>query len=260
MPDSEKQVLESESAEGQQPLSEAESVAESGAGQEPVPETESAAQSGDDLPSIPEAENAAAHAESAPAKQGEPGGENPEERKPVPEYDIVPSKRLEPESNFAADHYRPIAEALAGQSQQGHGKKAGSIPALSEISIERIGKLASSQTNIYAVIGVGLGLLVGLLIAVTFLHPGTQSSPTDMGTVNSNQYGLKGQLTTNWTTKLDYRVTIEPIGPGQRAAFICRRELVAASAFRYAADEGSVWRGAVQPYDPVEVRSPECAQ
>jgi hypothetical protein len=273
MPDSEEQVLEAESAEGQQPLPEVENVPESGARQQTVPEAGDAPESGtvvetapetenppqieDETPASPEAESApqeavdqpaAADAESAPAsadtvpanaesapsivetgqgspepaapKQDPPSVESSEERKSAPEYDIVPSKRLEPESNFVQEHYRPIAEALAAQGQNGSGKKPDSKAALSDISIERIRKFASGPTKVYAAIGVGMGLLVGLCVAVLFLHPGTASAPSDMGAVNSVQYGLKGQLTTNWTTKLEYRLKLEPIGPGQQAAFV----------------------------------------
>lgn len=272
MPDSDKEVLEAESAEEQQPPAEVENVPESGTAQETVPEGESAPESGtvqetnseddstpaiaDGTPAAPETDSSPQHAvelpaatdagsatentetapviaeaapvnaapasapEPEPANQDGPSGENPEERKPVPEYDIVPSKRLEPESNFAQEHYRPIAEALAAQEQNGKGTQSNSKPALSEISIERIGKFASGQTRVYATIGVGMGLLVGLLVAVLFIHPGTATSPSDMGAVNSIQYGLKGQLTTNWTTRLEYKLKIEPIGPGQRAGFI----------------------------------------
>jgi len=63
---------------------------------------------------------------------------------------------------------------------------------LSDASIEQIGKFASSQTRVYAVIGVGLGLLVGLIAAAILLHPGSPGGPNDMGTVNANEYGLKG--------------------------------------------------------------------
>lgn len=189
-----------------------------------IPEVEDT----DGAPPLPEPE-------SVPPKQGEPSGEQPdekkpeqeapsgekpEEKKPVPEYDVVPSKRLEPESNFAADHYRPYTEALAAQGQKGGGKPANPQTRLSDVPIEHIGRFASSPTRVYAAIGIGLGLLVGLFVAVLFLHPGGPGRPNDMGNVNANDYGLKGHLTTDWKDKLEYHLTVEPSDPELRAGFL----------------------------------------
>ena len=171
----------------------------------PVPETGAA-------PAMPEEPNA--------ANPEEPSAEKPEEKKPGPEYDIVPSKRLEPESSFAPDHYRPLVTA-AGAGGQGKSA-AGKEPRLrlSNASLEKLGKLGSSQTWVYAVIGVGLGLLVGLVAAVIFLHPGGSGGPSDMGTVNANEYGLKANLTAEWKDKLEYHLTVEPSAPEQVAGFM----------------------------------------
>ncbi len=155
---------------------------------EPVPEAEVVA------PTPEEAKPA----EPKPAEPTpeEPGIQEPEEKKPVPEYDIVPSKRLEPEGSIAPDHYRPVVtaagvEAQTGQGKGAPGKAADPKTSLSDAALEKLGKLGSSQTRVYAAVGVGLGLLVGLVAAVFFLHPGGTGGASDMGTVNANDYGLK---------------------------------------------------------------------
>lgn len=196
MTDSVDQVPKVESPEEAQPVSEAESV--------PTKKEE---------PGIEQLE------ERKPEEQ-QPGGEVPEEKKPAPEYDIVPSKRLEPESNFAADHYRPYTEALAAQGQKGGAKPASAQTRLPDAPIEHIERFASSQTRVYAAIGVGLGLLVGLFVAVIFLHPGIAGGPNDMGIVDVNEYGLKGHLTTDWKDKLEYHLMVEPNAPEQRTGFL----------------------------------------
>ena len=173
----------------------------------PVPEAEA-------VPAKPEEPNA--------AKPEEPNAEQPEEKKPGPEYDIVPSKRLQPEGDIAPNHYRPLAtlEGGGGQGTSAPGKAADAKARLSTAAVEKLGKLASSQTKMYAAVGVGLGLLVGLIAAVVFLHPGGSGGATDMGTVNSNEYGLKGSLTAEWKDKLEYHLTVEPSAPEQRAGFL----------------------------------------
>ena len=184
----------------------------------PVPEAEEAAPKPEGLSDAkPEEPNA--------AKPEEPSAENSEEKKPGPEYDIVPSKRLEPEGDIAPNHYRPQVTVAGGVVSGSQGKDApGNTPTLqgrlSDASLEKLGKFASSQTKVYAVVGVGLGLLVGLVAAVVFLHPGGSGSATDMGTVNANEYGLKGSLTAEWKDKLEYHLAVEPSAPEQRVGFM----------------------------------------
>jgi hypothetical protein len=188
------------------------------------------AESTEEAPAVPGAGNTeevppSTDAEAVPPKPDEPSVENPEEKKPAAEYDIVPSKRLEPEGDIAPNHYRPMVTAAGGQGQGGQGnstpEKAPSLRArLTDASIDQIGKLASSQTRVYAAIGVGLGLLVGLVAAVIFLHPGGSGGATDMGSVNANEYGLKGNLTAEWKDKLEYHLTVAASAPEQGAGFL----------------------------------------
>jgi len=156
-----------------------------------------------------------AEGQSPAVKPEEPHVENPDTRPPAGQYGVVPSKREEPASSFAAGHLHPLGEGAQGF------RGASSIwqaRRLSQPSIEGMLKPASSQTRVYAAVGVALGLLVGLAAAVTFLHP-TGGGPNDLGAFNAGEFGLRGHLITSWKEKLEYQLTVEPGDPSQRAAF-----------------------------------------
>ena len=158
---------------------------------------------------------------SVESKPGEGAGQPAEPRLPRAEYEVITSKRDEPETTFMSEHYHPVAVDGATDGKTAEGEAAVPQARLSKTTIERIGKSESSQTRKYAAIGIGLGLLVGLAIAVFFLRPGTQGGPNDIGDVTSTAFGLKGHLSTEWKNeRLSYRLTMEPATPAQRAGFI----------------------------------------
>jgi hypothetical protein len=80
-------------------------------------------------------------------------------------------------------------------------------------------KPAASRTYIYAVIGAGLGLLVGGAIAAHVFRFDMGSGRYDLGSVVSSRDGLKGHLFTEWNGRLEYRLRIEPGDPAQLAGF-----------------------------------------
>ena len=86
---------------------------------------------------------------------------------------------------------------------------------------ERIGKFAESQTRVYAAIGVGLGILLGVIIIAIFtLFSGTPNGRYDLGPITSSAAGLKGHLFVEWgDKKLNYRLAIEPGDPERQAGF-----------------------------------------
>ncbi len=204
MTDSETRVPDGENAEATQPPPEPESV--------PPMQEEPRSEEAVATPPVPEYE-------VVPAKQADPRNEEAAATPPVPEYEVVQSKREQPESGFVAEQYRPVAVGGPAARQNGPIQSLGPQARLSGASIERIEKFASSQTRVYAATGVGLGLLVGLVVAAIFLRPGSPSLASDMGAVNSNEYGLKGRLATDWKDRLAYHLTIEPSAPELRAGF-----------------------------------------
>jgi hypothetical protein len=150
-----------------------------------------------------------------------PKDEKPEGEQPRIEYDIVPSKREEPDGKFTAAGQ--LYSAMANAHAEGH--TADDEAALAQAQLARassrgIKKLAASQTRVYAAIGIGLGLLVGFIAAYYFIQPGSQNGLDGLGSVSAATYGLKGHLTAKWGDRLSYRLTIEPSAPEQRAAFI----------------------------------------
>jgi hypothetical protein len=62
-------------------------------------------------------------------------------------------------------------------------------------------------------------LLLGGLIAVTFLFFGIPSGRYDLGPLTSSVTGLQGHLFIQWDKKLEYRLTIKPGDPDQQAGF-----------------------------------------
>ncbi len=84
---------------------------------------------------------------------------------------------------------------------------------------ERIRKFAESQARVYAAIGVGLGVLLGVIVASLTLFMGPPNGRYDLGSVTSSAAGLKGHLFIEWDKKLNYRLSIGPGDPDRQAAF-----------------------------------------
>ena len=142
---------------------------------------------------------------------------NPEvPRIPQGGYEVLPSKRIEPETGFMSGQYS--SAEVVGDAAEDNGVAMIVRGRLSDASKERQIKKEQSQTKKYAAIGIGLGLAVGLAVAFLMRHPGGGIS--DMGAVNAAQYGLTGHLTTDWKdNRLAYRLTIEPAAQAQRTGF-----------------------------------------
>ncbi|MGO9317412.1 MAG: hypothetical protein ACLPXT_14725 [Terracidiphilus sp.] len=91
-------------------------------------------------------------------------------------------------------------------------------PPSHESLTERMRRFAENPTRFYATIGVGLGILLGITLAV-FLLTGNPEGRNDMGPVISDATGLKGHLYIKWEKTLQYRLTFETIYPEQQAGF-----------------------------------------
>jgi hypothetical protein len=114
----------------------------------------------------------------------------------------------------SAEEQKPIAEAPAPEQPSQEVKAP-----FREVLIERIRTFFSSPTRTYVTIGVGLGIL---LIVVVAIVAGLTSPPEgryDLDSVNSSAAGLKGHLYLQWDKKLEYRLAIEPSDAGQQAGF-----------------------------------------
>ena len=82
-----------------------------------------------------------------------------------------------------------------------------------------IQKLAKSPTRLYALAGVGLGVLLVAVFAVVDLLMAPPNGRYDLGTVTSSATGLEGHLFIQWDKKLGYRLNLKPSDPDQQAAF-----------------------------------------
>lgn len=81
------------------------------------------------------------------------------------------------------------------------------------------GQNEMNPTLLIAVLGAGIGLMVGLIFAMISWHGSSAHGPYDLKTVDASGYGLKGHLYTKWEDRLGYRLTIEPDDPARRDGF-----------------------------------------
>jgi hypothetical protein len=110
--------------------------------------------------------------------------------------------------------YIPITEASVYQQPLRQGQEP---PA--QGWKERMRNFAESQTRVYAAIGVGLGILLGVIVAGLAWFTSTPNGRYDLGSVPLDTAGLKGHLFVEWDKQLNYRLSIEPSDPARQAAF-----------------------------------------
>jgi hypothetical protein len=144
-----------------------------------------------------------------------------EVRIPEPSYELVKSDRDTNEDTFKAQgHFHPTVQTPVDAPPPAEGEAPVVTEKLPDGPPAQLLQQASGQTKLYAAIGVFLGLVVGLTLAVFFLFPGSASGTMDMGAVTSNVYGLQGHLTAKWTDKVSYNLTVEPSTPAFRPNFV----------------------------------------
>jgi hypothetical protein len=170
----------------------------------------------------------------AGAEKPAPDGEQTEEPElPVNVYRVIGSvpKSKEEELREQAELYSfrasvetqqqpPILEAPIVQDPVYHAPE----PAQAQTPPDQGGKKGirkffESRTKVYAAIGVGFVILIGIAIVAAFWTASSPEGRYDLGSVSSSASGLKGHLFTEWDKNLNYRLTIEPSEPQRQAAF-----------------------------------------
>ena len=197
-----------------------ESPAEQDPGNQPQAAQGSSAALPDTLAAPPDAP--AAPPDAPPPPPTTPSAPPPPEEVHIPEpsYELVKSERDVSEDSFKAQgHFHPTIQTPV-DSPPAEGEAPAAPAALPDGPPAEQLQENAGQTKLYAAIGIGLGLVVGLTLAVFFLFPGSASGNMDMGAVTSNVYGLQGHLTAKWTDKVSYNLTIEPSTPALRPNFV----------------------------------------
>jgi len=80
-------------------------------------------------------------------------------------------------------------------------------------------KPATNSIYLYAVIAVGLGLLLGAVVAAIAWQRSNRHEAATFGPVTSSADGLTGRLELNWADKLNYHLVVEPSDPLRHAEF-----------------------------------------
>lgn len=143
---------------------------------------------------------------------------------PVSTYQVVEAKPNASDTRFvASDLYDE--EDVRAEALQRHAEVSAAEPAQKADRRPAKKKTLSAQqeralTRMYIMLAAGLGVLAALAVVSFVLMPSKATDNSyDMGTVTSTSTGLKGRLITNWTTRLNYKLTIEPSDSGQFDAF-----------------------------------------
>jgi hypothetical protein len=80
-------------------------------------------------------------------------------------------------------------------------------------------KPSTNSIYLYTVIAVGLGLLLGAVIAAIAWQRSSRHEAATLGPVTSSAEGLTGRLELKWEDKLNYHLVVEPGDPLRRAEF-----------------------------------------
>jgi hypothetical protein len=122
------------------------------------------------------------------------------------------------EASDSSQSQRLGANPAANQENLQAGAPADERP-LHEVWIPRIRKFLENPTNRYASIGVGLGIVVGVVVAAITWYGNNPSGRYDLGPVTSDVVGLRGRLYVKWEDQLHYRLELEPNYPERIPGF-----------------------------------------
>ncbi len=157
----------------------------------------------------------------ADAELQDSGGERTEEAPlPLSTYKIIDPAPVSPEVDLAEPDLRPtFGVSGVAPEKQTAAEAPTPPPATPNLWVDRIRKFAESPTRVYASIGVGLGILLGVVVASVLWRSNNPEGRYDLGWAASNAAGLQGHLYIEWNKKLAYRLTIEPSDASQQVGF-----------------------------------------
>jgi hypothetical protein len=142
------------------------------------------------------------------------------EEKPEPlGYSII-EPPPEPPKDFAKLDLRvPASASGAATANHPNGQAAAPLPPTLQAPIEQVQRSAPNQIRVYVLAVVGMGLLVGCIVAFFYSRMSSTEGQYDLGPVTSSGAGLRGHLYTRWDKKLEYRLSFGPSAPEQQAGF-----------------------------------------
>jgi hypothetical protein len=119
----------------------------------------------------------------------------------------------------AAEEQNLIAVSAVAEEQIPSAQPPIPHPPARETRTGRMRKFAESPARVYAAAVVGLGILLGIVFAVTSHVMSNPNGRYDLGTVTSSAAGLEGHLFIQWDKNLKYRLAIKPSDPDQQEEF-----------------------------------------
>jgi hypothetical protein len=146
-------------------------------------------------------------------------GQTEETLLPESQYKVVEPDADSPYNKFAEANQIFLSEVSAAAEKPKPHIAAPPPKPPRETRTERIRKYKENPVIVYGAIGLGMGILLVILIAIISSLTGPPDGRYDMGLVNSAATGLNGRLFLQWDKKLQYRLTLEPSYADQQAEF-----------------------------------------
>jgi hypothetical protein len=112
-----------------------------------------------------------------------------------------------------------IDVSAAAEEQKPAAEPSIPRPRFHGFRIERIRNLAKNPTAVYVAAGVCMGVMLGVVVAISSYLMAGPTGRYDLGPASSSATGLTGNLKIQWDKKLEYRLTIKPGDPDQQAGF-----------------------------------------
>jgi hypothetical protein len=143
------------------------------------------------------------------------------EETPLPQshYKVVEPDADSPYNKFAEANQQILPEVSAAAEKPVPQVEAPPPKPPQETWTERLRRYKENPVIVYGAIGLGLGILLVILIAIVSSLMAPPDGRYDLGPVTSAATGLNGRVFLQWDKKLQYRMTLEPTYPDQQAEF-----------------------------------------